>query len=52
MRLSPDATREPVEDDPLSDWGGGDGDQDMPDTNEPQGDGDPAGSRTSAHAHT
>ena len=44
LRLSPDATREPVEDDPLSDRGGGDGDQDMPDTNEQQGDRDPAGS--------
>ena len=43
LRLSPDATREPVEDDPLSDWGEGDGDQNMPDTNEPQGDHDPAG---------
>ena len=41
LRLSPDATREPVEDDPLSDWGGGNGDQDMPDANEPQGDCDP-----------
>ena len=44
LRLSPDATREPIEDNPLSDWGEGDGDQDMPDTNEPQGDHDPAGS--------
>ena len=44
LRLSPDATREPVEDDPLSDQGGGDGDQDMPDANEQQGDRDPAGS--------
>ena len=44
LQLSPDATREPVEDDPLSDWGGGNGDQDMPDTNEPPGDHDPAGS--------
>ena len=35
LRLSPDTTREPVEDDPLSDQGGGDGDQDMPDANEP-----------------
>ena len=44
LRLSPDATREPIEDDPLSDWGGGNGDQDMPDANEQQGGGDPAGS--------
>ena len=44
LRLSPDTTREPMEDDPLSDWGGGDGDQDMPDANEPQGDYDPVGS--------
>ena len=28
LQLSPDATREPIEDDPLSDQGGGDGDQD------------------------
>ena len=45
LQLSPDATREPIEDDPLSDWGEGNGDQDMPDANEPQGDRDPAGSR-------
>ena len=45
LQLSPDATREHIEDDPLSDWGGGDGDQDMPDANEPKGDCDPAGSR-------
>ena len=45
LRLSLDTTREPLEDNPLSDWGEGDGDQDMPDTNEPQGDRDPAGSR-------
>ena len=44
LRLSPDTTREPVEDDPLSDQGGGDGDQDMPNANEPQGDCDPIGS--------
>ena len=43
LRLSLDATREPIEDDPLSDQGGGNGDQDMPDANEPQG--DPAGPR-------
>ena len=41
--MSPDATREPIEDDPLSDWGEGDRDQDMPDTNEQQGNRDPAG---------
>ena len=45
LRLRPDTTREPIEDDPLSDQGGGDGDQDMPDANEQQGDRDPAGSR-------
>ena len=44
LRLSPDATREPVEDDPLSDRDEGDGNQDMPDANEQQGDRDPAGS--------
>ena len=44
LRLSPNATREPVEDDPLSDWGGGNGNQDMPNANEQQGDHDPAGS--------
>ena len=44
LRLSPDTTREPVEDNPLSDQGGGDGDQDMPNTNEPQGNCNPAGS--------
>ena len=46
LRLSPDATREPaedIEDAPLSDLGKGDGDQEMPDANEPQGDADPAG---------
>ena len=36
--------REPVEDDPLSDRGEGNGDQDMPDANKPQGNRDPAGS--------
>ena len=45
LRLSPDATREPIENDPLSDQGGGNRDQDMPDANEPQGNCDPAGSR-------
>ena len=44
LQLSPDATREPIEDNPLSDRGEGDGDQDMPDANEQQGDRDPAGS--------
>ena len=44
LRLSPDATRESVEDDPLSDQGEGDRDQDMPDASEPPGDRDPAGS--------
>ena len=44
LRLSPDATREPVEDNPLSDRGRVDGDQDMPNTNEPPGDCDPTGS--------
>ena len=42
--MSPDATREPIEDDPLSDWGEGDRDQDMPNANEQQGDRNPAGS--------
>ena len=42
--MSLDATREPIEDDPLSDWDEGDGDQDMPDANEQQGDRDPTGS--------
>ena len=42
--MSLDATREPVEDDPLSDRVEGDGDQDMPDANEQQGDHDLAGS--------
>ena len=44
LRLSPHTTREPIEDDPLSDWGGGDGDQDMPNANKQQGNRDPAGS--------
>ena len=44
LRLSPHATREPIEDNPLSDRGEGNGDQDMPDANKPQGDRDPAGS--------
>ena len=42
LRSSPDATREPtvvIKDAPLSDWGEGDEDQEMPDTNE-QGDND------------
>ena len=41
LQSSPDATREPIEDDPLSDRSAGDGDQDMPDANEQQGDRDP-----------
>ena len=44
LRLSLDATREPVEDNPLSDRGGDGGDQDMPDANEQPGDHDPTGS--------
>ena len=36
-RLSPDPTKEPADDDPLSDRGEGDGDQEMPNTNEQQG---------------
>ena len=46
-RPSPDPTKEPVDDDPLSDQGEGDGDQEMPNTNEQhseqQGIDDPAG---------
>ena len=41
-RPSPDPTKEPIEDDLISDWSAGDGDQDMPDANEQQGDHDPA----------
>ena len=41
-RLSPDPTKEPVDDDPLSDRGEGDGDQEMPDANEQQGIDNPA----------
>ena len=41
-RLSPDPTKEPIDDDPLSDQGEGDGDQEMPDTNEQQGVDNPA----------
>ena len=47
LRSSPDATREPTEDvgdTPLSDQGEGDGDQEMPNANEPQGDVHPTGS--------
>ena len=44
LRLSPDTTREPIEDDPLSDRDEGNGDQDMPDANKPEGDRNPAGS--------
>ena len=38
-----DPTKEPPDDDPLSDRGEGNGDQEMPDTNELQGVNDPAG---------
>ena len=34
---SPDHTKQPIDDDPLSDRGKGDGDQEMPDAHEPQG---------------
>ena len=44
-RPSPDPTREPTEDDPLSDRGEGDGDQEMPDNSKVQGVNDPAGPR-------
>ena len=43
--LSPDPTKEPPDDDPLSDRGEGDGDQEMPDANKLQGINDPAGPR-------
>ena len=47
-RPSPDLNKEPIDDDPLSDQGEGDGDQEMPDANEQhgeqQGTNDPAGS--------
>ena len=36
-RLSPDPTKEPADDNPLSDRGEGNGDQEMPDANEQQG---------------
>ena len=36
-RPSPDPTKEPMDDDPLSDRGKGDGDQEMPDANEQHG---------------
>ena len=39
---SPDPTKEPVDDDPLSDRGEGNGDQEMPDANEQQGVDNPA----------
>ena len=42
-QLSLDPPKEPPDDDPLSDPGEGDGDQEMPDTNELQGVNDPAG---------
>ena len=41
-RPSPDPTKEPIDDDPLSDRGEGDGDQEMPDANEQQGVDNPA----------
>ena len=41
-QLSLDPTREPAEDNPLSNQGEGDGDQEMPDANELQGINDPA----------
>ena len=44
-RPSPDPTKEPPDDDPLSDRGKGDGDQEMPDTNKLQGVNDPTGPR-------
>ena len=44
-RLSPDPTKEPIDDDPLSDQGEGDVDQEMPDANELQGVNDPADPR-------
>ena len=40
-RPSPDPTKEPADDDPLSKWGDDDGDQEMPDANQ-QGVDDPA----------
>ena len=47
-QLSPDPNKEPIDDDPLSDQGEGDGDQEMPDANkqhgEQQGTNDPTGS--------
>ena len=42
--LSLDPTKEPADDDPLSEWGEDDGDQEMPDANQ-QGIDDPAGPR-------
>ena len=42
-RPSPNPTREPPDDDPLSDRGEGDGDQEMPDAHKLQGIQDPAG---------
>ena len=42
-RPSPDPTKEPPDDDPLSDQGEGDGDQEMPDANKLQGVKDPTG---------
>ena len=45
LQPSPDPTREPTEDDPLSDRGEGNGDQEMPDASEVQGVKVPAGPR-------
>ena len=42
---SPDPTKEPPDDDPLSDQGKGDGDQEMPNANKLQGVPDPTGPR-------
>ena len=41
-RTSLDPTKKPADDNPLSDHGEGDGDQEIPDANEPQGVNDPA----------
>ena len=41
-RPSPDPTKEPADNDPLSDRGEGDGDQEMPEANKQQGVNDPA----------
>ena len=49
---SPDPSKEPIDDDPLSNWGEGDGDQEMPDANEQQGVDNPADPGTSAQRGT